>query len=61
MAEEFKEEVLKAASVVLSTDHIEYLRTLSNYSKYLRWMIENDEGYNKFKKDRKNESNKKRN
>ncbi len=48
MEEEYKEEKATQFNMRLYEDHIKYLRTLKNYSHYMRWMVDNDEGYKKY-------------
>lgn len=52
MAEEFKEEVFVKVGLNLKSEHREYLQSLKNGSKYLRWLIDNDAGYIKFMKEK---------
>lgn len=49
---EYKEEVLKKVMLNLSVDHHEYLQSLNNASKVMRWLINNYPGYIKYMKEK---------
>lgn len=53
MAKEFKDDSKKAVNLNLEESQIEFLESLKNRSKYVRWLINNDAKYQKFIKERK--------
>ena len=47
----FKDEPLKRHVLYIRESHLEYLRSLDNGSKYVRWLLDNDSGYQKYLKE----------
>ena len=52
MPNEFEEKPLKTTHVVLEVAHIDFLKTVKNASKYLRWLVDNDPRYKNHKKEK---------
>ena len=49
----FKEVKLTSITINVAIEQAEYLRSLNNYNSYLCWMISQDEGFQKFMKEKK--------
>jgi len=48
MVSKYQESAVKVKETInLEVSQVEYLRTLKNKSAYMRWMIDNDEDYQK--------------
>ena len=53
MAEEFEDVVYKKVNFNFEERHLAFLKTLKNKSHFLRWLIDNSEEFQKFKKEKK--------
>ncbi len=53
MGKEYKDDEIKVlVNLNLGINHVKYMKTLKNKSKYVRWMFDNDLGYQKYIKNK---------